>query len=282
MKLTEALRLHTKHEVRQLNNYKHSFGYPVDIVRRKRSAVHKWIDWADVVNCFGPLNVLQRKRPKNLFVTYVGSYFRNRGKKVYLQAKRFGAKKQIGCAPWQLEQARSEGFHLDYVPGAIPVNYLLKMKRKHKGRPIICQSPSSYKRKDTQRIVKILSKDRKLRIRIIHGVPWEECLRQKAEADIYVGSFRTAYGISSLEAMAMKIPVMAHYPEFTKKAVLKHIGYLPYYDCKLENLLEGVHNLCATKTYYKYANRGFNYMKKYHDYPVVARKFSTLCKEVVR
>jgi len=282
IKLTEALRQHTKHEARLLCNYGHEFGYPTDIVRRKRSAVHKWIDWADVVNCFGPLNVLQKKRPKNLIVTYVGSYFRNRAGTVPLIAKKFGAKRQIALAPWQVERASMNGFKFDLVPIAMPVDRLLKMKKKHKVIPIVCQSPSDYERKNTFKILKILKKNTKLKILIIHGVQWDECMRRKAEADIYIGSFKHAYGVSSLEAMAMKIPVIGHYPELVENALLKYIGYLPYYDCKLENLLEGIRSLCATKTYYKYADRGFNFMKKHHDYPVVARRFSEICEEVVK
>ncbi len=274
--LTHALQQNTEHEVRNISLKDHRYRYPTDIVTRDKSILSKWIDWADVVNCLGNIGVLVKK-PKNLVVSYRGTHFRNNPRVRYNQARAMGAKKQLGLGPWNCNY---EGLNLEWLPTPIPVDDWLKLKRGHEGKPIVCQSPSSFKGKNTLAIKKLISNKKNITLKIIHGVTWEKCMAAKADADIYVGSFKYGYGISTLEAMTMKIPVITH-AKFEKE-IMEKVGYLPYYNCKLEELPNAIDNLLSDKKLYnKYAMLCFNYVKKFHDYPVVAKKFSTILERVL-
>lgn len=277
IRLNDAINKTTEHESRQLIMAKHKWGYPYDIFTTDGGEIRKWIDWADVVNCWGQTHPLRvaRKIPDKLIITHVGSYFRRSPEERHKEALELGAKELV-CTPDLLIFPK---FKL--LPNAAPVDEWAKLKRKHSGKPIVCQSPSSQKRKNTQEIRRQLSHKHNIELEIIRLVQWKECMRRKATADIYLGSFTFGYGMSSLEAWAMSIPVINHIVSPHRKLYLREIGYLPYYESPIERLSEAVDALLDKQTYRKYAKLGYDYVKNFHDYPVVANRFIVFCKELI-
>lgn len=275
---TKALQKHTEHEVRTVARLgrAHYRGYPADIVSKDPAVLSKWIDWADVVNCHGVINVL-KKKPKNLMVTYRGSHFRGNPKGRYQAALNAGAKKQVVGGAWMCHYG---GLDLEWLPPALPVDDWLKMKRSHEGKPIVCQTPRSFISKNTVAIKEKIEKMNNFTLKIVTGVSWNKCMAAKADADLYIGSFKRGYGISPLEAMAMKIPVITH-AKF-EESIIEKVGYLPFYSCELEELPDAINALLSDKKLYnKYAMLCFNYVKEFHDYPVVAKKYSKMVDEVL-
>ena len=277
IRLTEAVNKHTEHECRQLIMAKHKWGYPYDIFTTDGDEIRKWIEWADVVNCWGqsyPLRVAG-KIPDKLIITHVGSYFRGSPEKRHKEALGLGAKELV-CTPDLLIFPE-----LKWLPNVAPVDEWAKLKREHSGKPIVCQSPSSQKRKNTQEIRRQLRHREDITLEIIRLVPWEECMRRKAVADIYLGAFKIGYGMSSLEAWAMSIPVISYIESPHRELNLREIGYLPFYESPIEKLSEAVDALLEDRLLYeKYAKLGYEYVKNFHDYPVVANRFTSYCEEL--
>jgi len=277
MRLTDAINKHTPHKSRLITCRPHQFKYPKDIETRKTSIIKKWVDWADIVHGW-PLNLnnpLCQIPNKKLIWTYFGSSFRlNRHK--YRQLARTLKVRELVATPDLLH-----GKNLTWLPNAVPVDEWFNKKTHHVGRPIICQTPSGRVGKKTDEILSQITDKKNVDILIVEGVSWEKCMLLKSKADIYVGEFDLGYGMSELEAMAMKIPLITHLEPINEKRMKRQIGPLPHYDCPLENLSDGIDRLLSNKALYeKHADLGFEYVKRFHDYPVVAKKFIELCEEL--
>lgn len=285
IRLTDAINKYTEHESRHLCTSTQVFDYKKDIYTKDGPTIIKWINWADVVNCWESLYPLaivgmRGNKIKNLVITYVGSNFTSNPRRRYGEGQGYGPKKQLVTGFWMSAMG---GLNLDCQPGPIPVDDWLKLKSSHKGKPIVCQSPSSFRMKNTKKIREQLLANKNIELKIISGVRWSECLRLKASADIYVGPFIRGYGLSELEAMAMKIPVITHtYEGGSEKAILDNVGYLPYYDCEIEDLPEAVDALLNDKKLYeKQVKLGFDYVKKFQDSPVVAKNFIKIFESIM-
>lgn len=275
IRLTDAINRHTKHESRQLTMRGHGYRYPFDIRTNDKDEICKWIDWADIVNCWGhrtPL-VVTGKTPEKLIIIHRGTKFRGKPLAGRAAAKKYNAAELV-CTPDLLVYPG-----LQWLPNAVPVDEWAKLRRTHTGKPIVCQTPSSLKKKNTAGIIKALSNKKDIELLIFRG-RWQGVMNQKAVVDIYLGPFTTGYGMSSLEAWAMGIPVITHVEEKNVELILGEVGYLPHYESTLENLPHAVDALLKNKALYReYSELGKKYVREFHDYPVVAKRFISFCEE---
>ena len=274
-RLTEAINKHTKHESRQLVMWRHGWGYPLDILTDDKDEMCKWLDWADIVNCWGhrtPLDVTERT-PDKLIIIHRGTKFRGNPAGGRADAQRRNAH-QLVCTPDLLLFPE-----LQWLPNAVPVDEWAKLGRTHKGKPIVCQTPSSPGRNGTAGIVKALSNKENIELLIFRG-QWQSVMNQKGVVDIYLGSFTLGYGMNILEAWAMGKPVITHVEEKNAELIFSEVGYLPHYESTLENLPHAVDALLKNKALYReYAELGKKYVREVHDYPVVAKRFISFCEE---
>lgn len=278
IRITDAINKHSSHKARHLALSPHAFGYPFDIITLRPATIRKWVNWADVVNCWSNIKALElcKTFPEKLIWMFVGSRFRRNHRRVIKRAKELNAKMLV-CTPDLQRYGKFE-----WLPNAVSVDEWFKMKKSHSGKPIVCQSPSSKVRKSTNAILKQISGKKNVKILIIHKVNWQECMRLKSKADIYVGDYTLGHGMSQLEAMAMKIPVISKLKPECEDLVIRAIGYLPHYNCPIHKLSEGIDCLLSDKKLYrKYSDLGFKYVRQFHDYPVVAKKFVSICEELM-
>ena len=296
--LNKAINKYTKHKSRHISTSRQFFGYEADIFTGNPTTMRKWFDWADIVNCFDSIwplfaakilpsytweeieknPTLKYLQNKNVIVTYVGSNYRGNPRTHRRLAEAYGIKKQLVATPDLMPLG---GF--EWLPTTIPVDEYAKMKRKHGGKPIVCQTPSNRRKKNTNKIISALSDKKNIALLIVSRVSWKKCMELKSVADIYIGPFKIGYGLSQLEAMAMKIPVITKLGPKNEALVRSAVGYLPHYDCPMEKLSEGIDTLLSDRELYdEYAALGYNYVKEFHDYPVVAKKFISFCEELVQ
>ena len=281
IRLTDAINLHTNHKSRHISTNSQLFGYKKDIFTGSAKEIRKWVEWSDVVNCWDSVRPLYQaglKTAKNLILTHVGSSFWNNPDRRHMEAVQYGAKKElVGGAQMTMLGA----IHHDWLPSAIPVEAWAKYKKMGKGIPIVCQSPSSRRVKQTNRILKSLKGCKGFKLVIIEGIPWSECMKNKGMVDICLGQFYRGYGISSLEAWSMGIPVITD-TEPNEEAILNQVGYLPYYKSTIEDLPKVIKSLLEDNDLYKkYSDLGIKYVKEYHDYPVVADRFVKICESIL-
>ena len=172
--------------------------------------------------------------------------------------------------------------NLTWLPSAIAVDVCLKMKTSHTGKPIICQSPSSRRKKKTNQILEQIEHKENIDALIIENKNWYKCMTLKSKADIYVGQYSIGFGVGELEAMAMRIPVITKMVPPNDVLLARETEELPHYDCSLENLSEGIDTLLSDKSLYEdHAERCFQFVKKYYDYSVIAKRFVDICEEVL-
>lgn len=274
-RLTEAINKHTKHESRQLVMWRHGWGYPLDILTDDKDEMCKWLDWADIVNCWGhrtPLDVTERT-PDKLIIIHRGTKFRGNPAGGRADAQRRNAH-QLVCTPDLLLFPE-----LQWLPNAVPVDEWAKLGRTHKGKPIVCQTPSSPGRKNTAGIIEALSNKKNIELSIFRG-QWPIVMAHKGIVDIYLGQFTLGYGMNILEVWAMGKPVITHVEEKNAELIFSEVGYLPHYESTLENLPHAVDALLKNKALYReYAELGKKYVREVHDYPVVAKRFISFCEE---
>jgi len=191
--------------------------------------------------------------------------------------------KPIVCQSPSSKPKKNTAKILKYISNKKNIDPLIIHKVKWKsGKPIVCQSPSSKPKKNTAKILKYISNKKNIDPLIIHKVKWKKCIKLKSKADIYIGPFKIGYGVSQLEAMAMKIPVITKLEPENEAKIRRAVGYLPHYDCPMEKLSEGIDTLLSDRELYdEYAELGHNYVKEFHDYPVVAKKFILICEKLI-
>ena len=274
-RLNEAINQTTKHESRQLVMRRHGWGYPHDICTENKNEISKWIDWADIVNCWGhrtPLEVTG-KTPEKLIILHRGTKFRGNPERGRAEAKKLNAAELV-CTPDLLLYP-----DLQWLPHSIPVDEWAKLKRKHTGKPIVCQTPSSPGRKNTAGIIEALSNKKNIELSIFRG-QWPIVMAHKGIVDIYLGQFTLGYGMNCLETWTMDIPIITHIEDNNRDLILDQVGYLPHYESTLENLPHAVDELLQNKALYrKYAELGKTFLREFHDYPVVAKRYIDFVEE---
>lgn len=275
IRLTDAINGHTLHRARLITRAGHRFEYPTDMRTRNLKTIKKWVDWADVVNCWPTYDdkFLCTIHDKKLIWTHIGSSLRKRPKILHRRAKQLNAVELVATPDLMFFK------NVKWLPNAVPVDCWFKTKTPHSGKPIVCQSPSGRKGKRTDEILDVISDKDNVNLLIIEGVTWGECMHLKSKADIYIGEFNIGYGMGELEAMAMKIPVITHLKHKNEAAMRREVGELPHYDCNMAYLSEAIDHLLSDKDRYNHhAELGFEYVKKFHDYPIVADKFISVCE----
>lgn len=65
-------------------------------------------------------------------------------------------------------------------------------------------------------------------VEILRRLPWDECMKRKARADLLFDSFDIGYGMTSVEAFAMGIPVISGGDELTLRQIEHHLGFVPF------------------------------------------------------
>lgn len=277
-RLTEAL-LENGHDAEHLTMLPHRFGYQHGILTSDVNVIRKWVLWADVVLCWTKLKMLQGVPwPSRLFYIAVGSVYWDNHEKIHRRAGGDNFTILSGSAAMLKWGAK-------WLPVAIPVKRWRKFKKRRTGKkPVVCQTPSQPEWKNTVKIEAVLAGNTGFDFRAITGVSHRHCMSLKAAADMCVGQFRTGdgerggYGVSSLEAWAMGIPVITVSPDCIEESYVNEIGYLPYYRSELEDLPGAIGALLSDRALYdEYADRGYEYVLKFHDYPSVVRRFEELC-----
>lgn len=281
-RFTEAL-AEAGHEAKHIGMLAHiKFGYEHGLLSKDANVVEKWVKWADMVNCWSKLKPLQGvlwpKPGSRLFFIAVGSIYWDDHEEIHERSCR------DGFTILSLSAAMLK-WGAKWLPSPVPVERWRKLKRRREGEnPVVCQTPSYPEGKNTDKIKAVLAWKTDIDFRVIVGVLHKQCMEAKAVADICLGQFRTrggeggGYGLSELEAMAMKIPVITISPDWIEESYMDEIGYLPYYRSELEDLPEAIDVLMSDQALYdEYANRGFEYVLKFHDYPVVVKRFEELC-----
>jgi glycosyltransferase involved in cell wall biosynthesis len=270
----------------------HRFGYPQHIKpgptsRETRAVMERlWVE-ADVVHVhrnllwFAPFDAKAR-RP--IVLNHHGTAFRAAPEDAMRLAKSIGAV-SVGSTIDLLNYSPD----VTWLPAPFDVNAMLEIRRatRRSSKVVrIAHAPSDRRIKSTPAVevaVRRLAERYPIEFDLIENVPWAECLRRKARADIVVDQLTLGYGCNAVEAWSMGIPVIAGTtnPE-TRERMVDILGSLPFYEATEANLYDRLEELVADKELrVKWGRKGLAYARRWHDDRVSVPRMEALYERAV-
>ncbi|MEP6989442.1 MAG: glycosyltransferase [bacterium] len=177
-----------------------------------------------------------------------------------------------------------------WLPIAIPVERYARIARVMRAELTpghvfrVAHSPTLRRLKGTDVFLGVCERLRARGVRIepvlIEGMRHENAIMAKAQCDATFDSFWLGIQGSGLEAAAMGQPVIAGDPEAASE-YRAHTGDVPYTYANDAACLEGMLEWLATDPafYAQEAQRVGAYVRQYHDYPAVARRYADILRE---
>ena len=260
-RVAQAVNEHGYHEARAICCRGHGFKYPIDIFADSNDEIAKWIEWADVVHVFDDWverfgDLLGNRR---VVVTYNGTYYRRGYKKINARDKELDSVQL--CTTLDLE-----AYGARWMP--VPMREM-GMRRERGDKWCVVHAPTSMGRKGTEHVISQMAKLPGVTLDIVSGVSNRECLQRKRKADIYLDNFgpvKPGYGVNSLEAWRMGIPVVSNVSAEIQNAMLGKIGYLPFVVASPHKIAFAVRRLMREpKLYNEFAERGSRFVRDFHS-----------------
>lgn len=116
---------------------------------------------------------------------------------------------------------------------------------------------------------------------VVRGLPWAEAMQAKARADIVFDCLDTGYGMTSVEAFAMRIPVVSGSDLDTARRIVDACGVRPYYSAMEENLGFRLRDLVeSSELREEYAEIGWEHVNAYHAEDVVVDRLMAVYERV--
>lgn len=276
------------HFVRRRDNQWH---YPADIELYKGDEVtgrfvERLIAEADVIHLLQRPTLLAAGKPH--IVHHLGSYYRDDPAGVSAACDAIGAVQVMGGLDMMLL-----GKPMEFLPIAADIEGVRRIADKirkslrpnagkyltnHQDRPIrIAHAPTNRVFKSTDVIVETverLARSYPIEFDLIEGVPWAECIRRKAQADIYVDELTNGYGVNALECWAMRIPVVSGLADNrVRELMVGMFGGTPFMDVSAVSLYRGLESLVTDPDLRSSVGRqGWNHIQRVHSSQAVVDK----------
>lgn len=166
---------------------------------------------------------------------------------------------------------------LEWLPSPVNVTELSAMKQPSTGTVRIVHAPTNRQIKSTaaflEAVERLQADGFPVELDLIERVSWAECLERKARADIFFDQVILGYGNNALEAWAMGIPVVAGADDPTLDEMERRFGHLPFYHATEETIYDALRELVESpELREQYGRIGYDYVRKYHDEPVVVEQ----------
>jgi hypothetical protein len=255
-------------------------GYPTDIVLRDAADARRWLRWSDVLHMRHSLRhwcALGGPRPAVLH--HHGRRFISGHEWRSAEAVEYGIRQVVSGLEMQALEPVCE-----WLPQPHDLDALARWRDPRPGTVRIVQCPTrASKGADLVRAaVRELAERYDVTFERVEGVAWEESLRRKGGADIFVdqvGPGAYGYGNNAVEAWAMGIPVVSEAPDpAVRERMVAAWGELPFLaptpDVPLVRVLEELIRSAALRE--EWAGRGHAHARRYHDYPAVAGQLAAL------
>lgn len=193
---------------------------------------------------------------------------------------------------------------LEWAPAPVNVEAMQAMKQPSGERVLIAHAPTNPKIKSTYTCSRddclnrtwetacedsfagackrLIAEGYPIEVDIIQNVPWAECLRRKAKADIYFDQVILGYGCNALEAWGMGIPVVAGAADATLDEMERRFGRLPFYHATQDTIYDALKELVEDpELRAEYGRIGHEYVRKYHDEPVVVEQLKRIYRRAM-
>lgn len=152
----------------------------------------------------------------------------------------------------------------------------------------VAHAPTNRAIKSTDALVAAVDRLRNegadITLDVIEKVNNAECIRRKAQADVFVDQVILGYGCNAIEAWGLGLPVIAGVdveqgprlirqpiPKDTRDLMLATWGKLPFYEATEATLYDALTAMLDAKVRARYAKRGLAHVRRWHAFPVVVK-----------
>lgn len=276
--LSRAIRRHTRHEAHMVRLAgKNTLEFPADIVAPPGERMRTLWKWADVIHIHDfarplPGRVIMAAKP--VVVTYHGTAYRNK----------YAVHDQTCESRGWLQTVST--IDLTLLSGArwMPDTRidLARFASERNEDFTVIHAPTNRAVKSTKPVARALRSLDGVRLDLIEGRPYEECLERKARGHVLVDQFKLGYGCNAIEAWAMGLVVIANARRPILTAMRKKWGYIPFVRSTLKALPETVLRLRDDRTFYQESlERGWQHWHDYHRPEVVAQRAVEFYEEAI-
>lgn len=248
--------------------------YPSDIRwSGNGAAVQRLYNAADVVHLNNSMYGYARHdrgQRKPVLLHHHGSMFRHDPRRHLETAWRHNVEQAVST----LDLTRFAPEVLTWLPTAYQPSFLEEIRESNfvgGNRPVrIAHAPTNREIKSTEAVIHAVESMKaegiEVELDLIERVPWSECLRRKATADILFDQVQLGYGCNAVEAWGMGIPVVAGADPWTLGRMREEFGGdLPFYVAEEESIEERLRDLVASKDLREeWGSRGRSHFARYH------------------
>lgn len=282
-----------EHEVRSVTREDNFIGWEKDIFWRYNDAatgqyVSTLFDQADVIHIMDVFRAADwhasySRKPKVFH--HHGVDFKSNATAIMERCRAEGAKQIVAT-----HDLLRYGDGLTWFPNPCDVDRMQEFRtatapeRGSRMRPLVVQTPSGRDKNGTDPFLdglRQLDPD-SYDVDLIEGLPWRSCMARKARADLMFDSFDVGYGISTLEAWGMGIPVIHGGDALTEQAVLDTIGFTPYYHATRDNIGERLTDMVSDHHLRRYwADQGWQAVNDFHAEQVAVKNLVSYYEEAI-
>ena len=247
------------------------FRYPKDIFMPDEEMLNRLCEWADVIHIFDSWTRDIAKWNKPLLVTYNGKYYRDNWKML----SEADGEHEITQLCTTIDLTR---YGARWIP--VPMERIETNGHRSSGdKFVVAHAPTRRDVKGT-RYVEGLRKMPGIEVDIIEGVSNEECLKRKSVANLFIDQFELGYGVNALESWRLGVPVVANATDEILALMQREIGYIPFVQCKPNDLDTIVRQLIAYPVCYEESlERGQRYIDEFHEPVTVAKTLTKLYRD---
>ena len=233
--------------------------YPHDIHRPTPQQLGEWIDWADVLMAFdsGDMLIPVDRDWKPVLQVFHGSWYRARPEKISERAKRRGY--VTACTTHDLTKwgatwlpVAVEDMSASWAPGE---------------EFTVVHAPTKRSARGTEEVIQACEKAGAA-LDLIENVSNSECLERKARGHLYIDQAKSgmgiSYGVNSVEAWALGMPVINHSGAEVRKTIKETCGEVPFRSA--QSLAAGIKAMCDRPSVYEeWKLRGRKHWARFHE-----------------
>lgn len=159
---------------------------------------------------------------------------------------------------------------LEWAPALYDLNRLSSLTHRFHQDGVfrIAHAPTNRRVKSTEAFLAAadrLGREVPVEVILIERTPWAECLRRKAEADVYFDQVGLGYGNNAIEAWGMGQAVVAGGADATLVEMRRRFGELPFVVADEGTIYEALRELADPATRLEWARRGRVHVERFHS-----------------
>lgn len=159
------------------------------------------------------------------------------------------------------------GPHLTWVPHPVRIDDMAAHRKPNRGtgrRLRVAHSPTNRAIKSTDAFLAACARVNVEPV-LIEGRTWQECLTIKGTCDVMFDQVILGYGVSSIEAWAMGLPVIAGAAPQTLDRMTDEFGSLPFCEATVDTIADALDQMKDAKVRATWARKGKAHVKRWHD-----------------